>query len=177
VAGPSRPPAPRFRSVLDTTSDAVSTLERDTLRLTYVNQGAIDQLGYGREELLSMNPLHIKPIFSVEEFRAPIDSLSPGQSHSYATVRRLRDGPDVPLVALSQHPADDLGGGSAWMVSIIRDRTQLDETVRRLRSSIFRLRLTTSTLQVTSRPKCSGFRPARGPVFDRPSEGKEVERW
>ena len=88
--------AAHVRSVVDVTRDAVSMFERDTLRFTYVNQGASSQLGYSRDELLAMGPLHIKPMFSEGEFRALVDSLSPGQSHSYTNHRapsQRRHGP------------------------------------------------------------------------------------
>jgi two-component system sensor histidine kinase DevS len=115
--------AAQVRGVLDATSDAVLMFDRDSLRFTYVNQGAIAQLGYARDELLTMGPMHIKPMFSEAEFRALIDSLSPGQSHNYVTVHRHKDGTDVPVEAVLQYPADELGGGSGWMVSIARDMT------------------------------------------------------
>ena len=125
--------AAHVRSVLDATRDAVLMFDRDTLRFTYVNQGAITQLGYSRDELSAMGPLHIKPMFSEAEFRALIDSLSPGQSHSYTTVHRRKDGTDLPVEAVLQHPADDRGDGSAWMVSIARDLTARLEIEQRAR--------------------------------------------
>ncbi len=115
--------AAHVRSVLDGTGDAVLMFDRDTLQFTYVNQGAIAQLGYSRDELLSMGPLHIKPTFNETEFRALIASVSPGQSHSYVTVHRRKDGSDIPVEAVLQYPADDHGGASEWMVSIARDLT------------------------------------------------------
>ena len=127
--------AAQVRSVLDATRDAVLMFDRDTLRFTYVNQGAITQLGYSRDELSAMGPLHIKPMFSEAEFRALIDSLSPGQSHSYTTVHRRKDGTDLPVEAVLQHPADDRGDGSAWMVSIARDLTARLEIEQRAKAA------------------------------------------
>ena len=127
--------AAHVRSVLDATRDAVLMFDRDTLRFTYVNQGAITQLGYNRDELSAMGPLHIKPMFSEAEFRALIDSLSPGQSHSYTTVHRRKDGTDLPVEAVLQYPADDRGDGSAWMVSIARDLTARLEIEQRAKAA------------------------------------------
>ena len=109
--------------------------ERDTLRFTYVNQGAISHLGYSRDELLSMGPLHITPMFSETQFRALIDSLSPGQSHTYTTVHRHKNGTDIPVEAVLQHPADDRGGGSGWVVSIARDLTARLEMEQRAKAA------------------------------------------
>jgi PAS domain S-box-containing protein len=127
--------AAHVRSVVDATRDAVLMFERDTLRFTYVNQGAVSQLGYDRHELLAMGPLHITPIFSEAEFRALIASLSPGQSHSYTTVHRRKDGTDLPVEAVLQHPVDDSGDGSTWMVSIARDLTARLEMEQRAQAA------------------------------------------
>ncbi len=127
--------AAHVRGVLDATSDAVLMFERDTLRFTYVNQGAIAHLGYSRDELLCMGPLHIKPMFSETQFRALIDSLSPGQSHTYTTVHRHKNGSDIPVEAVLQHPVDDLGGGSGWVVSIARDLTARLEMEQRTKTA------------------------------------------
>jgi PAS domain S-box-containing protein len=127
--------AAHVRSVVDATRDAVLMFERDTLRFTYVNQGAVSQLGYDRHELLAMGPLHIKPTFSEGQFRALIASLSPGQSHSYTTVHRRKDGTDLPVEAVLQHPVDDRGGGSTWMVSIARDLTARLEMEQRAQAA------------------------------------------
>lgn len=125
--------AERVRSVLDAASDAVLMFERDTLRFTYVNQGAIVQLGYSRDELLSMGPLHIKPMFSEAEFRTLIEGVPAGQSHSYRTLHRRKDGSDIPVDVVLQYPANDLGSDSPWMASIARDltlRLEMDERIR-----------------------------------------------
>ncbi|WP_320042242.1 PAS domain S-box protein [uncultured Desulfobacter sp.] len=49
----------QFKGTLDQTHDAVFIFDPDTFAFTYVNQGALLQLGYSREELLSITPLNI----------------------------------------------------------------------------------------------------------------------
>jgi two-component system sensor histidine kinase DevS len=127
--------AAHVRSVVDATRDAVLMFDRDSLRFTYVNQGAITQLGYNRQELLSMGPPYITPILSEKDFRALIDRLSPGESHSYTTVHRRKDGTDIPVEAVLQYPPDDLGDGSGWMVSIARDLTERLEMEQRTQAA------------------------------------------
>ena len=123
------------RRVLDATGDAVLMFERDTLAFTYVNQGAVAQLGYSREELLTMTPLHIKPLLSESQYRGLIDGLAAGESYSYTTVHRRKDGTDIPVEAILQYPGDDLGGSSGWMVSIARDLTRRLEMEQRALSA------------------------------------------
>jgi len=89
---------------LDTIRDAVLMVDRDTLRFMYVNQGAIEQLGYSRDELLAMTPLHIKPDFTDTDFRALISRIAPGESLTYTTAHRRKDGVDIQVEAVLQHP-------------------------------------------------------------------------
>jgi len=115
--------AREIQRVLDATSDAVLMFHRDTLAFTYVNQGAIEQLGYGREELLAMTPLHIKPDFTEIAFRELIAGVAPGTSHTYTTVHRRKDGRDILVEAVLQCPPEDRDAPSGWMISIARDLT------------------------------------------------------
>ncbi|HVM67218.1 MAG TPA: PAS domain S-box protein [Acidimicrobiales bacterium] len=107
--------------VLDTTQDAVLMFDAETLRFTYVNEGAISQLGYSRDELLSMTPLHVKPDFTEPEYRALVASVPPGGSHTYTTTHRRKDGEDIPVEAVLQRPPEGDHDGRRWMVSIARD--------------------------------------------------------
>ena len=126
--------AAEVRRVLDATGDAVLMFDRDTLRFTYVNQGAILQLGYSHDELFTMTPLHIKPEFSESQFRAMIDGLGAGESRNYVTVHRRKDGTDIPVEAVLQNPSATQDG-PGWMVSIARDLTTRLEMERRAQAA------------------------------------------
>ena len=120
-----------IQRILDTIRDAVLMFDRDTLRFTYVNQGAIEQLGYSREELLRMTPLHIKPEFTEAGFRALIARIAPGESLTYTTAHRRRDGVDIQVEVVLQHPPLDREAPSGWMVSMARDLTDRLEAEHR----------------------------------------------
>src|SRR5205085_6317676 len=96
--------ADRIRQLLDATRDGVFMFEGDTLGFTYVNQGAIEQVGYEREQLLEMTPLHIAPRYTEAEFRAVLAPLVAGEVNStqYVTVHRRSDGTDVPVEVMLQ---------------------------------------------------------------------------
>jgi PAS domain S-box-containing protein len=119
-----------IQRVLDATRDAVLMFDPDTFVFTYVNQGAIDQLGYSRDELLAMTPMHIKPDVTEADYRALAKTLAPGQSHTYVTVHRRKDGTDLSVEAVLQRPPED-PAGSGWLVSIARDLTERLEIERR----------------------------------------------
>ena len=123
--------AREIQRVLDATSDAVLMFHGETLAFTYVNEGAINQLGYSRQELLGMTPLHIKPDFTEAAFRELIAAVAPGTSHTYTTLHRRKDGRDILVEAVLQRPPEDADNPSGWMISIARDLTARVEVERR----------------------------------------------
>ena len=123
------------REVLDATPDAVFIFDPESLRLTYANRGASSQLGYGHDELLTMTPLYFKPDLTEEQYRQMVDSVAakPGDSLTYTTVHRRKDGADVPVEAVLQSAMPDESGRARFMVSLARDITDRLESEERLR--------------------------------------------
>jgi diguanylate cyclase (GGDEF)-like protein/PAS domain S-box-containing protein len=94
-----------FKSTLDLTLDAVFFFDAESLRFTYVNQGAVDQLGYSREQLLGMHPYDIKPEYPELRFRELIAPLLDGaqQSLRFETLHRTRYQGDIPVEIFLQY--------------------------------------------------------------------------
>ena len=113
-----------FRATLDGTHDCVFMCDAETLRFVYVNQGAIDQVGYSAEELLTMTPLQIKPEFTEESYRAMVAPLVSGElpQQTFETVHRHKDGHDVPVEVSIQYI--DPPVGKPRLVAIVRDITE-----------------------------------------------------
>lgn len=122
----------QFRETLDRTADCVFMCDPRSLRFTYINQGAIDQVGYSREELLQMTPLDIKPAFSEASYRAMIAPLVAGQQnqHTFETVHRHKDGHLIEVEVGFQYidPPD----GEPRLVAIVRDISERKATERAL---------------------------------------------
>lgn len=130
------------REALDATRDAVLVLDADTLAFTYVNEGAVEQVGYSRDELLDMTMLHITPEFTERELRELLAPLASGEqgSMTFSTVHRHRDGTDIPVEILMQAiPGDD--GRPIRYVKIVRDVRERLETEQRLRQAEQHLRI------------------------------------
>jgi PAS domain S-box-containing protein len=110
--------------LLDATHDGVFIFDPTSLRFSYVNQGAIEQTGYTREELLRMTPLDIKPEFDMPRFRAMLAPLLEGRqgAHTFRTVHRRKDGADVPVEITLQCIAPE--GGARCCVALVRDITE-----------------------------------------------------
>jgi len=114
----------RFKSTLDHTLDSVFMFDSKTLKFIYVNQGAIDQLGYGMEEYFGMTPVDINPDFTEESFWKTASRLIDGKqsAHTYETVHRHKSGRLIPVEIFLQYVV--LSGDSGRFVAIVRDITE-----------------------------------------------------
>jgi two-component system sensor histidine kinase DevS len=126
--------AREVREILERTRDGVFIFDADTLRFTYVNEGAREQVGYGSDELLQMTMLHIAPEFTEEKLKTLLQPLQLGDASSttYITVHRHRDGTDVPVEIVLQAVQGDEGRPRRY-VEIVRDIRERLETEERLR--------------------------------------------
>ena len=119
--------ARQFIATVDATLDAVFMFEPASLRFTYVNQGAVAQVGYERGQLLAMRAIDIKPDFDEARYRELLAPLIDGsRDHlTFNTVHRHREGFDIPVEVFLQHVR--LPGGEARMIITSRDiRAQID---------------------------------------------------
>lgn len=114
----------QFRGTLDRTHDCVFMFDAETLRFFYVNQGAVDQVGYSVDELTGMTPLEIKPTFTPESFRAMLAPMLAGElgMHTFETLHRHKDGHDLPVEIALQYV--DPPVGKPRFVAVVRDITE-----------------------------------------------------
>jgi PAS domain S-box-containing protein len=130
----------QFRITLDQTRDCVLMFDPATLRFIYVNQGAVNQLGYSRSELLRMTPPDIKPELDEQGYRAMIQPLLDGELSSYTleAVHRHKDGHLLPVEVSLQyvmHP-----GTPGRFVTVVRDISERKRAEQELRASEQRYR-------------------------------------
>ncbi len=127
--------ANQFKSTLDRTLDCIFMFDPQTLKFFYINQGAIDQVGYTEQEMMDMTPLDIKPEFTPEQFRAMIDQLIAGPQHSttFETVHEHKNGNLVPVEIFLQFIQSP--GDNARFVAVVRDITERRHLEDRLRQS------------------------------------------
>ena len=145
----------QFKATLDQTRDCVFMFYPDSLRFFYVNQGAIDQVGYTAEEMYAMTPLDIKPEYDERRLRELFQPLKTGEKRSvtFETVHRRKDGSDVPVEILVQHIGPT--GESARFIAVVRDvtdRKRAEDEVRRLNTQLEqRVAERTAQLEATNR--------------------------
>lgn len=122
----------RFKSALDQAHDCIFLFDPDTLRFTYANRGALEQVGYTHDQLLQMGPLDIKPEFMEASFRELILPIRDGTVSSlrFETVHRHQDGRDIPVEVFLQYVCEP--GQNPTYVNVVRDIAERKQAERRL---------------------------------------------
>lgn len=130
----------RYKEILDQVQDCVFMFDADSLQFVYVNQGAIEQVGYSQPELLAMHPYDIKPAFSEDGFIELISPLKAGEQSSltFTTQHQHKDDHLIPIEISLQYVEQE--GDVGLFVAIVRDITDRIETETALRESDERLR-------------------------------------
>jgi formate hydrogenlyase transcriptional activator len=86
-----------FRTVIDQTSDAIEIVDAETLRFIDVNEKACKELGYTREEMLSLTVFDIDPAVDKEKARKIRERLDASGSMVQTTLHQRRDGSTFPV--------------------------------------------------------------------------------
>lgn len=114
----------QFKNVLDDTLDTIFMFAPNNLRLFYVNQGAIQSIGYTREEFRELSCCQLTPFIPELKFREALEPLLSGELSTLrfdAQVRR-KDGSNFPAAISLQVVTQ--GDGSRLVVAILRDITE-----------------------------------------------------
>ncbi len=121
---------------VDKASDEVYWLDSDG-RLHYVNDAVMRNLGYTREELLSMTIFDIDPSLSRETFAGHFLHATTTGSLTFETWHRRKDGSVRPVEISSTHVKL---GGHLYSCSFVRDITERKRSEEALRASESRYR-------------------------------------
>ncbi|WP_290636864.1 EAL domain-containing protein [Aquisalimonas sp.] len=130
----------RFRATLDRTLDAVFIFEAESLRFTYVNEGAQRQTGYSRDELLARHPYELTMHYPESRYLSElVEPLLSGDKEviRFETEHLTRDGGRVPVEVFLQCVAP--GDGDARFVAIAHDISERLEAERILKEANDRL--------------------------------------
>ncbi|NOX91859.1 MAG: PAS domain S-box protein [Gammaproteobacteria bacterium] len=114
----------KFKQLLDQTLDSVFIFDAEHLSFTYVNMGAVEQVGYTEPELLTMGPVDIKPEIDEQQFRTMLLPLLNNEvdSLTFEAVHQHKSGQQVPVEFFLQYfPEHDNAG---QFIAIVRDITE-----------------------------------------------------
>jgi PAS domain S-box-containing protein len=121
-----------FKSTLDATLDGVFMLDAQNLHFSYINHGGAGQLGYEREEILTLTPFDILPEEDAAILRHKLTELRAGtlESYTFQTQQRRKDGSEVPVELFMQFVAPEQGAGR--FVAVARDITERKQAESRI---------------------------------------------
>ncbi|NJO14658.1 MAG: PAS domain S-box protein [Thioploca sp.] len=126
----------QFKSTLDMTLDGVYLFDTDTLKIFYVNQGGINQLGYTQAELLQMSLNDIKPPSATgyaDALTIPFTKdLLPAVT--FETQHRHKSGELIPVEVFLQYI--QFSENTNYFITIVRDITERKRTESQLRKAI-----------------------------------------
>lgn len=124
----------RLARILESSSNEIYLFDATTLCFTFVNQGAINNLGYRADEISSLTPLDLKPEFNVTSFETLLEPLRDGTKGSlqFSTVHQRKD--------LSRYPVDVYlqffrNETPPLFAAVITDTTERDQTQKALQES------------------------------------------
>ncbi|MET0662911.1 MAG: PAS domain S-box protein [Ilumatobacteraceae bacterium] len=137
----------RVLQMLDASNDAVFIFDATTLKYSYVNDGAVRLVGYSRDELLGMTPLHLNPYDSETDYQELVGGLLSDGTASVLRQATLlcKDGTEV-LVEKTLRIAAIGGDGVHAVIAMARDITARQAAEGELRDSKGALFLATRLL-------------------------------
>jgi len=141
--------------ILEQSASEIYIFSIDTLEFEYVNQAAIDNLGYSTDQIQKMTPLELKTDYSLAEFQNLIEPVIKGVQKTlyFQTTHQRKDGSFYPVdVYLSK----DSFQNKDVLVANILDISEQKENNHKLRSLI---------------------ETAPIPIYLESKEGKVVDLW
>jgi len=120
-----------FRMLADQSKDAIEVVEPETLRFIDINDRACIDLGYTREELLSMKVYDIDPNVDESGHARVLDDLRASGSAIIESLHRRNDGTTFPVeVSIKEVKLD-----RTYMIAVARDISERKRTEQALQES------------------------------------------
>jgi PAS domain S-box-containing protein len=120
-----------YKQLINSMSETVWVINFEG-KFVEVNDAAVKQLGYSREELLTMGPKDIDPNLSAVEINQLIEGMRSDKLQNFETAHRTKYGKIIP-VEINSTPVTYHGQGA--ILSTARDiteRKQAEENIRRI---------------------------------------------
>jgi PAS domain S-box-containing protein len=120
-----------FRTLVDQSSDAIEVVDPKTFRFLDVNEKTCSDLGYRREELLSLRVFDIDPAVSESSAAKIVEELRQTGFVVLESVHRRKDGSTFPVeVSLKRVQLEQ-----EYVVAVAHDLTERKRTEARLQAS------------------------------------------
>lgn len=121
-------------TTLEKSLNEIYVFDAETLKFSYVNQGALINLGYSEQEVKELTPLDIKPDYSATTFNQLVHPLVTKEKEKviFFTNHKRKNGSLYPVEVHLQFVAE---GNNKRFLAVILDITDLKETERLLDSA------------------------------------------
>jgi PAS domain S-box-containing protein len=172
-----------FRTLIDQSNDAVEVVDPTTLHFLDVNERACKDLGYSREELLTMTVFDIDPNLNQSIHTRVLDRLRESGSVVMEGVHRRKDGSLFPVETSLRYVQLD----RTYVVTLSRDitdRKRTDDALREREEKFHQVAdniqeifwmIDTATKQVIyGTRRLSGLPPYCGEPVDAPLSYREI---
>ncbi len=125
-----------LNEAINASSNEVYVFDAETFKFIFVNQGALSNLGYSREELDDMTPWDLKPEYTEASFRAAVEPLAAGRDRAllFETAHRRKDGSTYPVEVRLQHIAAQSGQVYLAVINDITERKKAERMMREMAS-------------------------------------------
>ena len=119
--------------ILEKSLNEIYVFDSVTLKFEYLNQGALNNIGYSLEEIKNLTPVDIKPEFTYETFIQSVEPLLNGTKNKlvFETIHRRRDGSDYPVEVQLQLHKLNIKSVFFAVINDITGRKQAEEEIIR----------------------------------------------
>ena len=125
-----------FRTLVDQSNDAIEVVDPETMRFLDVNEKACSELGYSREELLSMGVFDIDPAVTDSSIKTIMEELRKSGTLVIESIHRRKDGITFAVEISMRRVRLERD----YIIAIVRDLTERKLAEARLQASQERYR-------------------------------------
>jgi PAS domain S-box-containing protein len=121
----------RLGRILDTSFNEIYVFDAKAFRFSQVNQGALNNLGYTREEISQLRPWDVKPDIHETEFRAMVEPLLRGEIKQlvFDTEHQRKDGSRYPVEVRLQYSSAETSPVFVAIVADISERKRAEKVI------------------------------------------------
>nr|WP_246589884.1 PAS domain S-box protein [Marinobacterium ramblicola] len=122
-------------AMLNAIDDAALIFDPDSLRFSYVNEGAVRMLGYSQDEWVQMTPVDVIPAFDEPALRTKLEPLRSERINHlrFTTQYRHRDGHTLSVDVSIQYLL--MRSGRTRFITLARDVTEREQALHQLQQT------------------------------------------